>query len=34
MNQSREELVFGLAMTKPAVKRASWIEAECARAWR
>ena len=29
MNPNREELLFQLAMTKPAVKRAAWFDAEC-----
>ncbi len=29
MNPNREELLFQLALTKPAVKRAAWLDAEC-----
>src|SRR6185295_11360466 len=30
MNQNREELLFQLALTKPADERAAWLERECA----
>jgi len=29
MNPSREELLFQLALSKPAAKRAAWLDAEC-----
>ena len=29
MNSSREELLFQLALSKPAAKRAAWLDAEC-----
>lgn len=29
MNQNREELLFQLALTKPADERAAWLEREC-----
>ena len=29
MNSSREELPFQLALSKPAAKRAAWLDAEC-----
>ena len=29
MNPSREELLFGLALTKPAAERAAWLDREC-----
>jgi hypothetical protein len=29
MNSSREELLFGLALTKPAAERAAWLDREC-----
>ena len=29
MNPNREELLFQLALTKPAQERASWLEREC-----
>jgi hypothetical protein len=29
MNPSREELLFQLALSNPAEKRAAWLEAEC-----
>lgn len=29
MNQTREELLFQLALNKPATKRAAWLDAEC-----
>jgi len=30
MNSTREELLFGLALTKPAAGRAAWLDRECA----
>ena len=29
MNPNREELLFQLALSKPAGKRAAWLDAEC-----
>ena len=29
MNPNREELLFQLALSKPATKRAAWLDAEC-----
>jgi serine/threonine protein kinase len=29
MNSTREELLFGLALTKPASERAAWLDREC-----
>ncbi len=29
MNTNREELLFALALTKPAVERAAWLDCEC-----
>ena len=29
MNPNREELLFQLALSKPVVKRAAWLDAEC-----
>ena len=29
MNPNHEELLFQLALTKPAAKRAAWLDAEC-----
>ena len=29
MNPNREELLFQLALSKPAAKRAAWLDAEC-----
>ena len=29
MNPSREELLFQLALTKPAAERAAWLAREC-----
>ena len=29
MNTNREEALFALAMSKPAAKRAAWLDAEC-----
>ena len=29
MNPTREELLFQLALSKPAAKRAAWLDAEC-----
>ena len=29
MNSSREELLFGLALTKPVAERAAWLNREC-----
>ena len=29
MSTSREELLFQLALSKPAAKRAAWLDAEC-----
>lgn len=29
MNPNREELLFQLALSKPAEKRAAWLDAEC-----
>ena len=30
MNQNHEELIFGLALTKPANERAAFLDRECA----
>ena len=30
MNSTREELLFGLALTKPVAERAAWLDRECA----
>jgi hypothetical protein len=29
MNNDREEALFALALSKPAAKRAAWLDAEC-----
>lgn len=29
MNPNREALLFQLALSKPAAKRAAWLDAEC-----
>ena len=29
MNPNREELLFQLALTKPAAERAAWLDREC-----
>lgn len=29
MNPNREELLFQLALTKPALERTTWLEREC-----
>ncbi len=29
MHRNREELLFQLALSKPAAKRATWLDAEC-----
>jgi hypothetical protein len=29
MNSNREELLFQLALTKPAAERAAWLDREC-----